>query len=73
MYEIEAILSPLRKNLTGCPGRSPSARCSGTPLTQFPGYTEMSRYSYNPMTGTTTQSRGYYNPYTGAGGALLQC
>ena len=40
----------------------------GRALTQFPGYSEMSRYSYNPMTGTTTQSQGYYNPYTGAGG-----
>jgi hypothetical protein len=34
---------------------------------QFLGYTEMSRYSYNPMTGTTAQSRGYYNPFTGTG------
>ena len=40
----------------------------GLALAQFPGYTAMSRYSYNPMTGTTTQSQGYYNPYTGAGG-----
>ena len=40
----------------------------GLALAQPPGYTETSRYSYNPMTGTTTQSRGYYNPYTGAVG-----
>ena len=41
----------------------------GLALAQFPGYSEMSRYSYNLMTGTTSQSHGYYNPYTGAGGA----
>jgi len=40
----------------------------GLALAQFPGYTQTSRYSYNPMTGTAMQSQGYYNPYTGAGG-----
>src|SRR5262249_36613040 len=43
----------------------------GLAQAQPPDYTETSRYSYNPYTGTTIRSRGYYNPYTGGGGRAV--
>jgi hypothetical protein len=36
--------------------------CGGLAPAQPPGYTEASRYSYNPLTGTTTHSRRYSTP-----------